>query len=292
MVPSPFPRSAAALALALALGASLSASAARIALKSVEATFHAGPPAALSEVIDGRDAGKAGWSVKPHTGRPQMILFRTSEPVHAEAFEVTLCFLSGETGRYCHDFSISYTSDPQPSFESDWHPLVPERISSVGPDLKMIGDERLEAGPADSMIGDAIFALRVRAPRQVVTAFRMDVSPSWSPESMQWQVAWSKDGDFCLTEFRVEAIAPTSTNLALGCPVRASHPLWAGIPANARPHGWPARKLRASRTHRFGRRLLFRDRPWVHSRHRSFCIAEPVGRVRHGSHVATLAQTL
>ncbi len=239
MAPSPSRHRAVALALALALGPCFATWAARVPLKSVEADYHAGPPGALLEVIDGRDAGKNGWSIAPHTGRPQSIVFQTASPVHAEAFDITLCFLSGKTGGYFHEFSLSYTSDPTPSLHSKWNPLTPERVSSVGPDLKIIEDGRLEGGPAHSMVGDAIFELRVRAPRQNVTGFRIDVIPCWSAEAMLWQVAWSSDGDFCLTEFRVEAVEPTSTNLALGCSVRASHVLWANIPAAVLTDGLP-----------------------------------------------------
>src|SRR5690606_31531705 len=72
------------------------------------------------------------------------------------------------------------------------------------------------------------FQVRIPAPAQAVTGFRLDVFPFQRADSPGLRVAWNEYRDFCLTEFRVEAIQTQTTNVALGRPVKASHPLWAG----------------------------------------------------------------
>ncbi|HEY2342959.1 MAG TPA: ATP-binding protein, partial [Chthoniobacteraceae bacterium] len=161
---------------------------------------------------------------------------------------LTLCFLSGKTGGYCSEFTLSYTSDPHPNLHSTWAPLKVERVTSLGPELEQAEEGLLRAGPANSMIGDAIFTIRAQSPPQTVTGFRVDVYPFWSADALAWQIGQSKDGDFCLTQFRVEAIEPNTTNLALGCPVRASHPLWANIPASVLTDGLPGSYAHPART--------------------------------------------
>ncbi|HEY2343466.1 MAG TPA: hypothetical protein VGH90_10570, partial [Chthoniobacteraceae bacterium] len=50
----------------------------RLTMEGVEATFQSGSPDTLHAVINGRDSGKSGWSVKPQVDCPQAIVFRTS----------------------------------------------------------------------------------------------------------------------------------------------------------------------------------------------------------------------
>ena len=81
--------------LALAVLPVFAASGTRLPLQGVEVDF-AEKPAELSQVIDGKDTGRAGWSVFPRTGEAHaLIVAPRCKPVRAQAFDVTLCFLSG-----------------------------------------------------------------------------------------------------------------------------------------------------------------------------------------------------
>ena len=177
--------------------------------------------------------GKEGWSVFPRTGEAHALIVRTAGPIRAQAFDLTFCFLSGQPLRYFGNFAISYTTDARPTLAGKWERLVPRSFSATGTTLKLEPDGRLVASRADSMIGDAVFQLRVQAPLAAVTGFRVDVIPFERLDAPGPRVAWNEYRDFCLTEFRVEAIqASATTNVALGCAVTASHPLWAGLSAN------------------------------------------------------------
>ncbi len=235
-----FPPRSISLAAVLALFfLDVAAFATPVALRTVDATYNMGLPQMLREVIDGRDTGQFGWSVAPRVAEEQRLMVTTAEPVRAQAFGVTLCFLSGGQGRYCGEFSLSCTIDPHPSLNSVWMPLEPDRISAVGTSLTNSENGHLISGPSDSMVGDAVFEIWATAPMQGVTAFCLNVYPFWPPNGDRPRLSWARDGDICLTEFRVEAIQPHTTNLALGCPVWSSHALWAGISAAALTDGLP-----------------------------------------------------
>ncbi|MBK1817176.1 hypothetical protein JIN84_16265 [Luteolibacter yonseiensis] len=208
-------------------------------MRSVEASYAERPADGLPCVIDGQDAGLTGWSVFPRTDEAHKLLIRTVSPVYAETFDVTLCFLSGLPKRYFGDFTISCTSDPQPSLEGTWHRLVPQRFTATGTELRQGENGHLIAGSGDNMIADAVFQARFPAPRQAVTGFLIEVTPFVKPGSPELRVSWNEYRDFCLTEFRVEATLPGTTNIALGCPVTSSHPLWAGMSANVLTDGFP-----------------------------------------------------
>lgn len=220
-------------------GSTVASFAAKVPMESVEASYAEHPVDGLPRVIDGQDAGLAGWSVFPRTGEAHRLVIRTVAPVKAEAFEVTLCFLSGLPKRYFGDFALSYTTDPHPSLDGTWQRLMPLRFAATGTDLREGDGGHLIAGTNDNMIADAVFRVHYPAPREAVTGFRVEVSPFVKPDSPGWRVAWNEYRDFCLTEFRVEAVQPSTTNIALGCPVTSSHPLWAGTPATVLTDGLP-----------------------------------------------------
>ena len=219
--------------------AGLPVQAARVPLRSVEATYQNGSDAALQQVINGRDAAKTGWSAAPHVSGPQAIIFHTAAPVQALAFNLTFCFLSGEVGRYCDNMVLSYSTDRDPALGSEWHRLTVDRMASIGPNLHQTDDGMIHSDPPDSMIGDAVFEFRVNSPHQAITAFRLDVFPYWDLANRQWQLGRSGNGDFCLTQFRVDSIESTTTNLALGCTVKASDRLWADISPSVLTDGLP-----------------------------------------------------
>ena len=217
-----------------------------VPLESVAATFHDGSETQLLEVIDGSDVGRGGWSVAAHVAEPQAAIFRTRNPVEVETCEVTLCFLSGRPASYFDEFTLSATTDPNPSLESAWTPLNPVRFSATGPELDLGDDGRFTAnGPKSEFritgVGsDAVFQIGVRMPTGPVTAFRVDVFPRERPASkIGPTVAPSRSGDFMLTEFRVEAAESRTTNIALGKLVKASHPLWGPFTAGMLTDGLP-----------------------------------------------------
>lgn len=107
----------------LLLGLPLQGVAAPVPFKSVQATFHGGAPEALRKTIDGEDASPDGWCVTPEFGRMQSILFVAETPVDADLLNLTLFFMSGRPNASFADFSVRYTTDPDPGFDSVWEDL-------------------------------------------------------------------------------------------------------------------------------------------------------------------------
>ncbi len=212
---------------------------AKVPLKSATPSYAERPVEGVPAVIDGQDAGRIGWSVFPRVDKEQMLMIRTATPVTAEAFDVTLCFLSGMPKRFFGKFALSCTTDAEPSLGGNWQRLQPQRFSAQGTTLSESDDGYLVSGTGDNMIGDAVFNLRVQVPQRAVTGFRIEVIPYRKPGSQELRLAPNEYRDFCLTEFRVDAVLTGSTNIALGCPVKATHPLWAGCSANLLTDGLP-----------------------------------------------------
>ncbi len=216
------------------------APAARLPLGGIGVSYGEDKTARLPLVIDGRDTGRLGWSVFPRTNEAHALFVKTAEPVHARAFDLTLCFLSGMPKRYFGNFALSYTTDAKPSLEGQWQRAKPVSFTATGTTLTPQPDGRLTASPGDNMIGDAIFQIRIEtAPEQAVTGFRVDVYPFERPDVPGLRVAWNEYKDFCLTELRVEAVTINTTNIALGRPAKASHALWADQPASVLTDGLP-----------------------------------------------------
>lgn len=193
----------------------------------------------LPKVKDGRDTGDVGWSAYPRTGERHSLM-ATIAPTHALAFDLTFCFLSGQPKRYFGHFALSLTTDPEPSLAGNWQPVVPQSGFALGTSLAVQGDGSVTAAEGDQMIGDAIFQLRVPAPAGRVTGFRVDVIPFERPEAPGPRLSWNEYRDFCLTEWRVTGVQESlTTNVALGCAVTATHPLWAGGSAQVLTDGLP-----------------------------------------------------
>lgn len=212
---------------------------AKVPLKSATPSYAERPVEGIPAVIDGHDSGRIGWSVFPRVDEEQMLVIRTAAPVTAEAFDVTLCFLSGMPKRFFGKFALSCTTDAEPSLDGNWQRLQPLRCSAQGTTLDDSGDGYLVSGSGDNMLVDAVFQLRVQVPQRAVTGFRIEVVPYRKPGTQDLRLAPNEYRDFCLTEFRVEAVLTGSTNIALGCPVKASHRLWADCSANLLTDGLP-----------------------------------------------------
>lgn len=198
--------------------------AAPVQFESIDTSWHAGTSQELYETIDGADVGLHGWFIDSRTEDVQTAIFRNLQPINASAMDITLCFLSGRPNAFFGEFSISVTNDPQPSLSGKWDVLKPLRYTGTGPALKAIDHGRLQAmGKA----ADAVFQISTRAPSDApITGFRVDVYPtSVASKVPGLHAAPSANGDFVLTEFRVDAATQRTTNVALGKPVRSSHPL-------------------------------------------------------------------
>lgn len=232
-------RRTAVVLLAAALCPGAAAFGAKVMLKSALPSYAERPAEGVPAVIDGQDAGRIGWSVFPRVEEKQTLVIRTAAPVTAEAFDVTLCFLSGMPKRYFGKFALSCTTDAEPSLDGNWQRLQPLRFTATGTTLEVSEDGYLSSGSGDNMIGDAMFHVRVQVPRRAVTGFRIDVFPYQKPGTTESRLAPNEYRDFCLTEFRVDAVLTGSTNIALGCPVKATHPLWAGASASLLTDGLP-----------------------------------------------------
>jgi signal transduction histidine kinase len=213
-----------------ALGAS------SVAFDAVEVTYFQGTREDLARTIDGIDASGRGWSVSPRIDQPQSVVFRTAAPVSANVILLTLCFQSGRPNGSIAECALCFTSDPLPSLTGNWRPLPIVNQSATTGSLTLTADQRLRAGEVVAVttgrIPDNNYQITARTTGHVVTGFRIDVFPvrrtleQLLPEVTDVPVmAWSMGGDFVLTEFRASVITH-STNVALGAPVKASHPLY------------------------------------------------------------------
>src|SRR5688572_19763216 len=92
---------------------------------AIETSWHGGTTEELQESIDGADVGRHGWFVEPQSDQSQTIVFHSRQPIQAAALDITLCFLSGRPNSFFGEFSISVTSDPEPSLQGNWEKLIP-----------------------------------------------------------------------------------------------------------------------------------------------------------------------
>ncbi len=209
--------------LALTLWLPLSVQAEPVQIKSIQTSFNGGSTRDLEECINGSDTNASGWFVAPNADEPQSAVFQFSRPVQNVSMEVALCFLSGRPNSYPSDFTVSSTSDPEPSLAGKWEILTPARMDSNGPELIPYPDGHLRTRDFSN---DAVFQLTFLPSARSVTGIRIEVFPSREVKGKsRLQITSRDDGDFVLTQFRVEAVPSHSTNIAFGCPVTASAPV-------------------------------------------------------------------
>jgi signal transduction histidine kinase len=213
-----------------------------VVFQSVEATFQSGTPGDLKNTIDRIESGPRGWSVAPRLGDRQAAIFRTAEPLEADLINVTLSFFSGQPNHAIAEFAFSATADATPSLAGHWEPMTVVRFKATNATLERMEGNRLRAVETlevDSAARDVSYTVTVRTPLRGVTGFRLEAFPvrRASGDTSQ-RMAWSADGDFVLTEFRAEVV-PGSTNVALGAPVRTSHPVETYLTAEALTDGVP-----------------------------------------------------
>ncbi|MCX6872979.1 MAG: histidine kinase [Verrucomicrobia bacterium] len=219
-----------------------------VVFREVMATYYAGTDEDLKRTIDGWEASPKGWSLEPQYEQAQAAIFIAEKPIEADLLNVTMFFMSGRPNTSFADFSISYTTDAHPGFQGAWHDLPMLNFGAVASDLRrgpgnhLIADEKLQV--LTGKIPDDLYWISARTRGQSITGFRIEVFPVWlSAEAVpEPRMSWSMDKDFVLTEFRAEVIS-TTTNVALGAPVTATHRLWDEhglMTADALTDGWPS----------------------------------------------------
>jgi signal transduction histidine kinase len=237
----------------LLLGMTLRLEAAPVIFKSVQATFHGDTPEALLKAIDGLEASPDGWCVAPRFEQAQAAIFLPEKPIEADLLNLTLFFMSGRPSASFACFSISYTTDAKPGFEGKWHDLPMLNFGTTAANLQRGQDNRLMAEEASvkitGKIPDNLYWITARTRGKSITGLRIDVFPVFRSPGFKIDyvgpgplMAWSRESDFVLTEFRAE-ILTTTTNVALGAPVTATHPLYSlhdTMTPDALTDGWPS----------------------------------------------------
>lgn len=217
-----------------------------VTFREVMATYHAGSEADLKRTIDGWEVSPKGWSLEPKLDQAQSVIFVAETPIEADLLHLTMFFMSGRPNASFANFSISYTSDARPDFQSAWHDLPILNFGGTtanlrsGPENHLIADEAPQT--ITGTLPDSLYWISARTRGKAITGFRIEVFPVFlntTPPSGP-QMSWSREMDFVLTEFRAE-VTSTTTNVALGAPVTASHPLYIGhtrMTADALTDGW------------------------------------------------------
>lgn len=221
-----------------------------VAFDSVTATHSAGSAEEVRKTIDGRHASPEGWSVAPQFGKVQSAVFAAAEPIEADLLTLTLFFMSGRPNTSFARFSVSYTSDAKPDLDSRWESLPFINFGATTNRLRSNPDGSLEIDEVPlfvtGKIPDEVYWISARTGGRVITGLRVDVFPvvSRAHPKRGPRMSWSMNGDFLLTEFKAEVIA-TTTNVALGAAVTATHPLFVErgfdrMTPDALTDGWPS----------------------------------------------------
>jgi signal transduction histidine kinase len=219
-----------------------------VTFREVMATYHAGSEADLNRTIDGLESSPKGWSLEPKFEQAQAVIFVAETPIEADLLNLTMFFMSGRPNASFANFSISYTTDAHPDFQSTWHDLPILNFGATtsnlqrGPGNSLIADEAIQE--ITGTIPDNLYWISARTWGKAITGFKIEVFPVFiSAEPFSGpQMSWSEEKDFVLTEFRAE-VTSTTTNVALGAPVTATHPLYIGynrMKADALTDGWPS----------------------------------------------------
>lgn len=223
----------------------LAADAAPVAFKSAEATHQDANGGDIAGAIDGLPASPEGWRLGSPMESPQSIIFRAAAPIEAGTVELTLFFLSGWPNGAIAEFALAATSDAEPTLAGNWTPLEIVDFSATNATLARTETGRLRAAETpdgqDGVRKDATYKVAVRTASGAVTGFRLTAYPVRRADRPEGALmSWGYEGVFILTEFRATPIARTSTNIALGCPVKATHPLHGAMLPGALTDGLPS----------------------------------------------------
>lgn len=202
----------------------------QIRLIEPQATFHAGPPDELAFVVDGVPEGPRGWSPAPKVSEPQALVVRCERPVEADELDIDLFFLAGRPWNALSEFSLSFTTDAEPSLQGNWQPLEISRFAADVNNLRRTPDGRFRLDYFNfNDVGnrpDDVYRLTARLPGGKATGFRLDVFPMQLPGRQDMGLSWWPPHDFTLTEFRVGVHVRQTTNIALHQLATASHTLF------------------------------------------------------------------
>jgi signal transduction histidine kinase len=195
-----------------------------------QATYYSGTSEEFSRVIDGVPAGPEGWSPAPRAYEPQSLVLRCERPVEAAELDVTLFFLAARPLNSLAEFSLSYTTDAEPSLRGNWRPLEITRFTADVNTLRRTpeGSLRIDLFPnlVTGNMPDDVYRLVTRLPGGRATGFRLDAIPVQLPGTETRALSWWPPHDFTLTEFRIATHVRETTNIALHQPVTASHGLF------------------------------------------------------------------
>lgn len=181
--------------------------AAPITLEPVEATT--GAESRFAEAVDGIDTPENGWLV-PRKGEHEGI-FRCVPAVEAGRVRFVLAFHGAEKSSYFSEFSVSATTDPNPSPRSQWDRIF---LTAWATDQGWLNGAYPHVRPGGTNANPSV-RLDGLVSQDRITGIRVE---TWASES-------PKPGDALLTELRMEWLPMGTTNVALGCPVTASHEL-------------------------------------------------------------------
>ena len=209
------------LATMLALGAE------PIRFTSAEATVFHGEKEDFLKVIDGVSLGPSGWSPFPEVRKPQAIIARCESPVDADELQVDLFFLAGRAINALAEFSLSYTTDAEPSLEGTWKTLDVTRFQAEVGTLRRTQEQRLRLDffqvPHSEQLTDNVYHIEVKVPEKRVTGLRLDAYPVPVQGSTEPGLSYWGPYDFTLTEFRASILIRETTNIALYKPTLSSH---------------------------------------------------------------------
>lgn len=236
-----------------------SASGAPVKFIEVRASMAAGGDEVLAKTIDGVDASAQGWSLgqgncllpRPPDAaigagplKSQTAIFIPDVPVDAKRFEFALYFLSGSADKAMAQFALFVTTDAEPMENGKWERVQVERTSATNCRLEQVSENQLWAVEKQITtaedVRDPVYHVTARWPGGSVTGFRLDAIPVVRPNEDMLRMSWAADGDFVLTEFHVDALSETNTNIAHGARVTASHLLTGNMPPGNLTDGVPS----------------------------------------------------
>ncbi len=188
------------------------------------------PMEQLAAVVDGNVEGSGGWRATPQKDAPASLVLRCQEPFGNRRARCSLWFQGGGVvGGPFQEFALSATEDDSPSLASRWEPVFPVWFNAnQGTIIRQDGRLRFN-GPVTTA---SFFIVDFSLPFDRITGLRLDV---FKPEGSK-----SEDVASVLNEIKVERRATATSNVALGCPVKASHPLTEGMEPGFLTDGIPS----------------------------------------------------
>jgi signal transduction histidine kinase len=196
----------------------------------------------LSELVDGDVNPGNGLDMDRAQFKEQSIVFATEAPLSAQIFQFTTWHNSNEKGAYPAAMELAVTSDDRPSSDGNWKPLTPSVVMTDtfprNPEsVRAVEDKIFMAAGLEQAV------VTVRAPNTMtgVTGFRLRFVPVDTGHiSGQQVIGRSRNGNCVINEFQIQPDPLRSSNVALGRPVHASGPVYAGLYPHFLTDGFPS----------------------------------------------------